>query len=84
MAEGGREMRLPHLRLAMTGKKGCNAPVFVIARHSPSVIARHASAEAIPRLNPKLEALNPEQILISKFKTQKLFGSLGFWSFGIV
>ena len=39
--------------------------IFVIARHSPSIIARHASAEAIPRLNPKLKALNPEQILIS-------------------
>ena len=47
-----------HASLAMTGKKGCNAPVFVIARHSPSVIARHApsviarhaSAEAIPKL----------------------------------
>ena len=74
MAEGGREMRLPRLRpslrsgfqlTAMTRKKGCNAPVFVIARHSPSVIARSGSDEAISRLNPKLEALNPKQILIS-------------------
>jgi hypothetical protein len=42
------------------------------------------TGSAIPKLNPKLKALNPKQILISKFKTQKLFWSLGFWSFDIV
>ena len=65
MVEGGREMRLPCLRLAMTRKKGCNAPVFVIARHSLSVIARSISDEAISKLNPKLKTLNPKQVLIS-------------------
>jgi hypothetical protein len=88
MVEGGREMRLPRLRpslrsgfqlTAMTGKKDCNAPPFVIARHSPSVIARSISDEAITKLNPKLEALNPKQILISKFKVQNPFGH---WDFG--
>ena len=67
-------MRLPRLRpslrsgfqlTAMTGKKNCNAPPLVIARHSLSVIARSISDEAIPRLNPKLKTLNPKQILIS-------------------
>jgi hypothetical protein len=57
MAEGGREMRLPRLRLAMTEKK--------LPTTSPFVIARSISDEAIPKLNPKLEALNPKQILIS-------------------
>ena len=41
-------------------------------------------AEAIPRSNPKLKALNSKQILISKFKTQNPFLSFGFWSFDIV
>jgi len=36
-------------------------------------------AEAIPRLNPDLEALNPKQIPISKFNVQNLFGH---WDFG--
>jgi len=62
MAEGGREMRLPRLRLAVTEKKLPTTSPFVIARHSPSVIARSISDEAIPRLNPELEALNPKQI----------------------
>jgi len=43
----------------------------VIARHSPSVIARHASAEAIPRLNP-------EQTPISNLKIQNPFGHWDF------
>jgi len=50
----------------------------------PFVIARSGSDKAIPKLNPKPEALNPEENQKSKFKTQKLFGSLGFWSFDIV
>jgi hypothetical protein len=50
-------MRLPRLRLAMTEKK--------LPTTSPFVIARNISDEAIPKLNPKLEALNPKQILIS-------------------
>jgi hypothetical protein len=49
-AEANPPRRDCHASLAMTGKKGCNAPVSVIARHAPSVIARHASAEAIPKL----------------------------------
>jgi len=32
------------------------------------------SAEAISKLNPKLKALNPKQIPISKFKVQNRFG----------
>jgi hypothetical protein len=32
------------------------------------------SAEAIPKLNPKLKALSPKQIPISKFKVQNRFG----------
>lgn len=74
MAEGGREMRLPRLRpslrsgfqlTAMTEKKLPTTSPFVIARHSPFVIARSISDEAIPKLNPKPKALNPKQILIS-------------------
>jgi hypothetical protein len=38
------------------------------------------SAEAIPKLNPKLEALNPKQIPISKFKAQNRFGHLILFS----
>jgi hypothetical protein len=45
---------------------------------TPSVIARHLGAEAIPKLNPKLKALNPKQIPISKFKAQNRFGHLDF------
>jgi hypothetical protein len=36
------------------------------------------TGSAIPKLNPKLEALNPKQILISKFKTQNRLGHLDF------
>jgi len=38
-----------------------------------------AARNDTPKLNPKLEALNPEQILISKFKAQNRFGH---WDFG--
>jgi len=37
------------------------------------VIARHDSAEAISGLNSKLQALNPKQVLISKFQIQNPF-----------
>jgi len=56
--------------LRMTGGEGLAMP--------PSVIARSTSDEAIPNWNPKLKALNPKQILISKFKTQNSFGHLDF------
>jgi len=34
-----------------------------------SLRVRQLTDEAISKLNPKLKALNPKQILISKFKT---------------
>ena len=55
----------------MIGEKGSQCPPLF-------VIARHVSAEAISKLNPKLKALNSKQILISKFKTQNPFGHLDF------
>ena len=49
----------------------------VIARHTPLCHCEAQSAEAIPKLNPKLKALSPKQIPISKFKVQNRFGSSG-------
>jgi hypothetical protein len=46
---------------------------------SPSCHCEAQRAEAIPRLNPKLKALNPKQILISKLKVQNRFDH---WDFG--
>ena len=47
---------------------------------SPPVIARHFVPKQSHALqgNPKLKALNPKQIPISKFKVQNRFGHLDF------
>jgi hypothetical protein len=55
----------------MTREKGLGNDV-------PSCHCEARRAEAIPRSNPKLKALNSKQILISKFKTQNPFGHLDF------
>jgi hypothetical protein len=79
IARSGSDEAIPHPTEIATpsarndNKKGRNGTPFVIARHTVP-----KQSHALPG-NPKLKALNPEQILISKFKTQKLF-----WSFDIV
>ena len=85
-------------KVAMTPPPLSLRGAVAVARRSRSKLEHEiprftlGTGSAIPKLNPKLKALNPfdfaqdrpKQILISKFKTQKLFWSLGFWSFDIV